>query len=122
MSLPDPITIVARAPTPQLVFSKTRFDGYGSEMVDTGGNGYATMINHTPGKNLTRHYVKLTQKVDAVNPYSGLTQAKEASVSLSISRPDFGFTDATIVALVKALLDFIEDSEVTTAKLLQLQS
>ncbi len=122
MALPDPITVAAASPTPQLVLSTVRFDGYGSERVDTGGNGYTTVINHTPGKNGNRHYVKISQKVNAVNPYSGLTQAKEASVSMSISRPDFGFTDAAMVALVVALRDFVFDTEVTPAKLLQNQS
>lgn len=122
MALADPITIAAAAPTPQLVFGRTRFDGYGSERVDTGGNGYDLVITHTPGKNQNRHYVRLTKKVDAVNPYSGLTQAKEASVSLSITRPSFGFTNADVVALVQALIDTILDTEVTTARLLQNQS
>lgn len=119
MALADPVTIAANTPTPPLVFGKTRFDGYGSERVDTGGNGYTLVISHTPGKAVNRHYVRLTQRLDAVNPYSGLTQAKEASVSLSISRPDFGFTNASMVALVQALIDTILDSEVTTARLLQ---
>lgn len=122
MALADPVTIAAAAPTPALVFAKTRFDGYGSERVDTGGNGYALTINHTPGKNLNRHYLRLTKTVDAVNPYTGLTQAKEASVSLSISRPSFGFTSADMVALVQALIDTILDAEVTTARILQNQS
>jgi len=122
MALPDPITVAAASPTPQLVLGLIRFDGYGSERVDTGGNGYTTVINHTPGKTTNRHYVKLTKKLNAVNPYSGLTQAKEASVSMSIARPDFGFTDADMVALVTALRDFVFDSEVTPAKLLQNQS
>lgn len=122
MALPDPITVAASAPTPALVLATVRFDGYGSERVDTGGNGYTTVINHTPGKANNRHYVKLTKRVNAVNPYSGLTQAKEASVSLSITRPDFGFTDTDMVALVTALRDFVFDSEVTPAKLLQNQS
>jgi hypothetical protein len=41
---------------------------------------------------------------------------------LTITRPSFGFTDAAMVALAKALTDFRDDSEVTTAKLLQFQS
>lgn len=125
MALADPITIAAAAPTPQLVFGRTRFDGYGSERIDTGGNGYSLLINHTPtkGTSATRHYIKIDKKVDAVDPYSaGLTKAVVASVSLSVSRPRFGFTDAAMIALVQALIDTILDSEVTTARLLQLQS
>jgi hypothetical protein len=91
-------------------------------MIDTGGNKYSIMINHTPGKTVNRHYVKITQSVDAVNPYNGFTSAQNANVSISISRPSFGYTDAAMVALVKALTDFLYDTEVTTAKLLQFQS
>lgn len=122
MALPDPITVAANAPTPQLIFTKTKFDGYGSEMVDTAGNGYTVVITHTPGKAANRHYVKMTKKVNAVNPYSGLTQPKTAAVSLSFTHPDFGFTSADMIALVQALFDTVLDSEVTVAKLLQNQS
>lgn len=120
--LPDPVTVAAAAPTPSLIFTIVRSDGYGSERVDTGGNGYTVIINHTKGKNGNRHYVQMTQTVNAIDPYTGLTRAQSASVSLSISRPPFGFTDAAIVALAKALTDFRDDSEVTTAKLIQFQS
>jgi hypothetical protein len=51
-----------------------------------------------------------------------LVKKQVASVSLTISRPSFGFTDAAMVALAKALTDFRDDAEVTTAKLLQFQS
>lgn len=118
----DPVTVAANAPTPQLVLATVRQDGYGSERVDTGGNGYGTVINHTPGKNGNRHYVKLTQTKDATNPYSGLTQKQTASVSLSISRPSFGFSDVEVVDLVEAFVDFLNDSEVTPARIIQMQS
>lgn len=122
MALADPFTIAANAPTPQLVFAKTRFDGYGSERVDTGGNGYAIVINHTPGKGGNRHYVKISRAIDATNPYTALISKQTASVSLSISRPAFGFTDADMIALGQALVDSILDSEVTFARLIQNQS
>jgi hypothetical protein len=64
----------------------------------------------------------MTQTVNATDPYSGLVKKQTASVSLTITRPSFGFTDAAMVALAKALTDFRDDSEVTTAKLLQFQS
>jgi hypothetical protein len=64
----------------------------------------------------------MTQTVNATDPYSGLVKKQVASVSLAFTRPAFGFTDAAIVALVKALTDYRDDSEVTTAKLLQFQS
>lgn len=120
--LPDPVTIAAASPTPSLVFATIKSDGYGSERVDTGGNGYSVIINHTKSKTGTRHYVQMVQTVDAVDPYSGLTRKQVASVSFTISRPLFGFDDAAIVALAKALTDFRDDAEVTTAKLIQFQS
>lgn len=120
--LPDPITVAAAAPTPQLLLAVVRSDGYGTERVDTAGAGYGTIITHTPGKNGNRHYVKMTLTKDATNPYSGLVQKQSASVSLSINRAAFGFTDTEMVALTTALRDFVFDSEVTPAKLLQMQS
>jgi hypothetical protein len=60
--------------------------------------------------------------LNATNPYTGLTQKQVASVSMTIVRPAFGFTDAALVALAKALTDFRDDSEVTTARLIQFQS
>jgi hypothetical protein len=120
--LADPVTISASSPTPGLVFAIIRSDNYGSERVDTGGNGYSVVINHSKGKTGNRHYVQMTVTKDATNPYSGLTQSVKASVSFSISRPPFGFTDTDMVALAKALSDFRDDSEVTTARLLQFQS
>ncbi|DAD50536.1 coat protein [ssRNA phage Gerhypos.1_12] len=120
--LPDPVTVAASSPTPSLVLNIIKQDGYGSERVDTGGNGYSVIINHTRGKNGNRHYVQMTQSVDATDPYSGLIRKQTASVSFSIQRPTFGFTDAAIVALAKALTDFRDDGEVTTAKLIQFQS
>lgn len=120
--LADPVTIAANSPTPSLVLATIKSDGYGSERVDTGAHGYSVIINHTKSKNGNRHYVQMTQSVDAVDPYSGLTKKQTASVSFSISRPPFGFTDAAIIALATALSDFRDDSEVTTARLIQFQS
>lgn len=120
--LADPFTIAANAPTPSLVMAITRSDGYGSERVDTGSNGYKTVINHTPGKNGDRHYVKLTQEKDAVNPYTGQTQRVVASVSVSVAVPSFGFTSANMVDLWEAIVDTINDAEVTMARILQNQS
>lgn len=120
--LVDPVTITAAAPTPALVLAIVKSDGYGSERVDTGGNGYVVITNHSQSKQGDRHYIKMTKSVNAVSPFNGLTQKKVASVSLSITRPEFGFTDADMVALCKALTDYRDDSEVTTARLLQFQS
>lgn len=120
--LPDPVTVTAAAPTPELKLAVIKADGYGSERTDLGGNGYTMKINHDNTKSGARHYVQLTKVVDAVDPYSGLTRKQSASVSLTINRPSFGFSDADMVALAKAITDFRDDSEVTTLKLLQFQS
>jgi hypothetical protein len=120
--LADPVTVAAASPTPSLVLAVVKSDGYGSERVDTGGNGYTVITNHTKGKNGNRHYVQMTLTKDATDPYSGLVRKQVASVSLSISRPPFGFSDADIIALAKALTDYRDDSEVTTARLIQFQA
>lgn len=121
--LADPINVAAASPTPALALTMVKQDGYGSERVDSGGNGYTVIINHSrPKGGGDRHYVQMTKTVNAVDPYSGLTRKKVASVSITISRPDFGFDDAAMVALTKALTDFKDTSTVTTARLLQFQS
>lgn len=121
--LPDPVTVAAAAPTPSLVLAVVKSDGYGSERVDIGGNGYAVTTNHSrPKGGGDRHYIQMTKTVNATDPYSGLVRKQVASVSMTISRPAFGFTDADMVALAKALTDYRDDAEVTTLKLLQFQS
>lgn len=120
--LADPITVAAAAPNPSIVLAVVRSDGYGSERVDTGGNGYRTIINHSSTKNSNRHYIQLLLDKDASNPYTSLTQKQTASVSLTINRPLFGFTDTDVVNLVKAFTDLLADAEVTPAKLIQKQS
>lgn len=119
----DPVTVAAAAPTPSLVFTVVKSDGYGSERVDTGGNGYTVITNHSrPKGGGDKHYVQMTQTLNATDPYTGLVKKQVASVSITMSRPAFGFTDAAMVALRKALTDYIDDSEVTTLRLLQFQS
>ena len=121
--LADPVTVLAASPTPQLVLAVVKSDGYGTERVDTGANGYTVITNHQRTKGGgDRHYVQMTKTVNAVDPYSGLTKKQVASVSFTINRPSFGFTDAAIIALSKALTDYRDDSEVTTARLIQFQS
>jgi hypothetical protein len=122
--LVDPFTIAAAAPIPQLTMSIVKSDGYGSERVDTGGSGMTLMVSHTPSKGNAgnRHYLNLRWTKDATNPYSGLVQKQSASVSLSISRPVFGFTDTEMVDLVEALRDTLFDSEVTPLRILQFQA
>lgn len=119
----DPVTIAAAAPTPALVMTVVKSDGYGSERVDTGGNGYTAITTHSrPKGGGDKHYLQLTKTINAVDPYSGQTRKVVASVSLTIVRPAFGFDDTAMVALAKALTDYRDDSEVTTARLLQFQS
>ena len=120
--LADPVTVAAASPTPELKLSVVKADGYGSERVDTNGNGYSTLINHSKTKTGDRHYLQIVQTKNATDPYSGLTKSVSASASLTINRPSFGFSDAEMVALSKALTDFRDDSEVTTLRLLQFQS
>lgn len=119
--LPDPVTIAASAPTPEMIFRVIKSDGYGSERVTDDGI-YRTVINHQSTKAGERHYVRLSETKDATNPYTGGTSKQEASVSLAIAIPAFGWTLAQKVALVKALTDFIADAEVTSTKIIQFQS
>lgn len=121
--LADPVTVAASAPTPALVFTIVKNENYGTERVDSGGNGYTVITNHQRQKNGgDRHYIQMLRVVNATDPITGATRKQTASVSLTISRPSFGFTDADIIALAKALTDYRDDSEVTTARLLQFQS
>lgn len=121
--LADPITIAANAPTPSLIFKVVKADGYGSERRDAGGV-YSLVITHEDGKGKTanRHYVKISETKDAVNPYTGGTSKQTATVSLSVSRPAFGWTTANIVDLIEALMDTLNDAEFTPSNLVQFQS
>lgn len=120
--LADPVTVAAAAPTPEIKLAVSRSDGYGSERVDINGGGYSSIINHAKTKTGTRHYMQLLLTKNATDPYSSLTKEVVASVSFTINRPSFGFSDADMIALAKALSDFRDDTEVTTARLLQFQS
>lgn len=119
--LPDPFTIAAAAPTPELVFSVVKSDGYGSERRTPTGE-YALVMTHENSKSNERHYLKLTQVKDATNPYSGGVSKQTANVSISASIPPFGWSAAEKAALVKAAIDTLLDSEVTIAKWIQFQS
>lgn len=121
--LVEPITIDAASPTPALSFKRIRFDGYGSEFVDEGGNGFFVNINNTQNRNnQSRTFLQMLQKKNATDPYSGLTREVSAYAALTIMRPAFGFTDAEIVALVNAHTSFRTDTDVTTLRLIQRQS
>lgn len=120
--LPDPFTIVAAAPTPELKFVIRSLNGSNSKRLDSNGNPYTLVINHNDNKAGAKHYLQVIQTKNAANPYTGLTEAVTASVSITINRPRFGFTDADMVALSKLASDIRDDTEVTTLRLLQYQS
>jgi hypothetical protein len=119
--LVDPIPVTASAPNPAYSFAVIKSDGYGSERRDT-STGQHLIFNHTTGKTGDRHYMKMSLGVDAVNPYTGLTQRQTATVSLSISTPPFGFTESAMVNFVKSFTDTLANSNVTVQRVLQFQS
>jgi hypothetical protein len=118
----DPITVAASAPTPALTFAVVRSDGYGSERWDV-TNGYQLMFNHSSdAKTGERHYMKVSQTLNATSPYTGDVSKQTASVSISCNFPPFGWDASTKAALVKALTDTLADSDVTVAKWISSQS
>lgn len=121
--LVEPITIAAAAPTPALNFVKIRTDGYGSEYVDSGGNGYSVIINNIQNRqNQSRTFLQITREKEVTDPSTGLVRKVKAYAALTIMKPSVGFDDASLVALSKALTDFRDDADVTTLRLVQRQS
>lgn len=118
----DPIDIAADSPTPALSFSVVTYTPDGAERKDV-TNGYSLILKHsqTPAKG-ERHYMQLTQTVSATNPLTGGTSLQTAAVSLSVSIPSFGWTQAQKAALVKALDDVLTDSQVTIVGFLNYNS
>lgn len=122
MALADPISVAAAAPTPALTFSVVKRDGYGSERWDV-TNGYTLTFNHsTSNNNGERHYMKVSQTLDATSPYTGDVSKQTANVSISASFPPFGWDAAAKAALVKALLDTLADADVTIPKFVAFES
>jgi hypothetical protein len=119
--LPDPYTIAAHPPTAALVFQVIRSDGYGTERRDAAG-AFTVVTTHDKNKGGDRHYMKVVETKDATNPYTGTTSKQQASVSISINIPPFGWTSAQAIALVAVLTDILADSEVTVANILNFQS
>lgn len=117
----DPIPVAASAPNPAYSWLRVRSDGYGAEYLDV-GTGNKLKITHETTKAGARHYLQLVQTKDATDPYSGTTKKQVASVSVSLSIPSFGWTEAEAAALYKALVDTIADADVTINKILQNQS
>lgn len=121
MALADPITVAASSPTPALSFGVVKRDGYGSERRDS-ANGYALTFNHSENPSTgERHYMKISQTVVATNPYTGGNSKQTANVSISAAFPPFGWDATQKAALVKALLDTLADSDVTTAKFITME-
>jgi hypothetical protein len=125
MSLPDPITVAANAPTPALSFAVVQKDGVGATRYDA-VNARSLVFTHSSpldsGAKVERHYMKVSETKDATSPYTGGTSKQTASVSLSVSIPAFGWTATQKVALVQALLDTLADSDVTIANFLNYNS
>ncbi len=120
--LVDPVTVAAASPTPALSLALVKQDGYGAERKDS-TNGYTVITAHSYQKGGgDKHYLQMKKVVTATDPISGQTRKQEASVSLTMTRPAFGFTDADFVALAKALTDYRDTAGVTTLKLIQFQS
>lgn len=118
----DPITVAADSPTPALTLAVVRSDAYGAERWDV-PNGYVLTFSHANSpKTGERHYMKLAQTLSATDPLTGGTSKQTAFVSLSVSIPAFGWTASTKAALVKALTDTLNDSDVTIAGFLNFQS
>lgn len=120
--LPDPVTVAASSPNPELVFGVIRTDGYGSERRTVDGV-YNLIIKHEAKSNgVENHYVKLSQTKDATDPYTGLTSKKTSYVAVSMNFAQTGWSITDKAALYKAIVDFIADPEVTPTKLIQFNS
>jgi hypothetical protein len=117
----DPIVVAANAPNPALNLSVIRSDGYGAERRDTSAL-YGLIINHSTSKNGDRHYFKLSKTINATNPYNSLVSPQSASISISVSKPAFGFTDAEVGDLWTAVQDVLTASGVDFDGLLAFQS
>jgi len=124
MSLPDPFTIAASAPTPALVMAvvKPTPKLNGLIRVDATGAYEITITHDRDKKTGERHVVKVAETKDATNPYTGGLSRQTAFVSVVLQFPSFGWDATQKAALYKALTDTIADTEVTIAKILQDQS
>jgi len=114
--------VTANSPTPQLTFAIVKSDGFGSERWDV-PNGYTLKFSHsTNPRSGERHYMQLSQTLDATSPYTGDVSKQTASVSISASFPPFGWDLTHKNALLQALLDTLLDSQVTIAAFDSFQS
>lgn len=114
----DPIAVAASAPTPALTFTRISWAGNVAVWKD-GTNAYQLDVNHSmPLNQPEKHYMKLTQFITATNPITGGQSYQQATVSIAVAIPAYGWTAATKAALVKALTDTLNDGEVTVARFL----
>lgn len=122
MALTSTISVAAAAPTPALTFKEKKRDGYGAERWDV-PNGYQLTFNHSlqPGGG-ERHYMQISQTLNATSPYTGDVSKQTAKVSISASFPAFGWDASTKAALVKALTDTLLDADVTIANFVDFES
>lgn len=125
----DPIAVAnvaATIPVPGFAssWSMIKNDGYGSERIDTLHPGlFSMVINHSAGKTGDRHYVKLSRNNStAVNPVTGLIQPQIATVSLAISKPAFGVTEAELLGLIDLLVSTLYDGDLTPTRLVRFES
>jgi len=101
--LADPFTVAADSPTPALSFALVNAGNLASNRWDT-VNGYKLNFTHSNDVNKgEKHYVQLQQTVSATNPLTGGASYQTASVSISVSIPPYGWTQAQKAALIKAL-------------------
>lgn len=114
--LTDPIAVAASAPTPALSFTRLSWAGQTSIWRDSTNNYQLDMNHSAPLNQAEKHYLKLTQFITAVNPITGGNSYQQATVSLSVSIPAFGWTASTKSALIKALTDTLNDAEFTPAR------
>lgn len=119
--LTDPIAVAANAPNPALSFAMIRTDGYGSERRDDAGL-YGLIINHSTSKNGDRHYIKLSKTIDATNPFNSLISPQSASISISVARPQFGFTPADMLDLWTALMDTVASADAGMDRIIGFES
>lgn len=123
MSLPDPITIAARAPTPALVFRVVRptpkLDGL--YRVSDDGAYNCTITHAVPLNGTERHYLRIGNRKAVTSP-SGVVSTQESYVSINAAFFSYGWTAAEKAALIYAAIDTILDAEVTIPSFVNQQS
>ena len=121
MSLPDPLVIAAAAPTPAINFAVVdRSKPFQADRMDAGGVYTNTFSHQIARSGAKRHYVRVEHTKIATSPITALDSKQVASVSVSISEPPFGFSQADITALYELIDDAIRAA--TMPKILNMES